>query len=149
MFSIEPTIPSSIPSNIPFPPYAHAYQSTLNGPTYSGGSNPYFSPSNSSLFSMPDIKPRLNSMYVHNFHPLLSTSIHHHPLCTDNNDLSAQSLLPWNGTTLTFSSLTTSTITNKHARFIRKCNTTFTKNGRNFKISIKFRNPKRRAVITI
>ncbi|KAF7857911.1 hypothetical protein EAF04_009269 [Stromatinia cepivora] len=62
VFSIEPTIPSSIPSNIPFPPYAHAYQSPLNGPTYSGGSNPYFSPS-SSLFSMPDIKPRLNSIH--------------------------------------------------------------------------------------
>ncbi|KAF7921481.1 uncharacterized protein EAE97_011270 [Botrytis byssoidea] len=62
VFSIEPTIPNSIPSNIPFPPYAHAYQSTLNGPTYSGGSNSYFSPS-SSLFSMPDLKPRLNSIH--------------------------------------------------------------------------------------
>ncbi|PQE23207.1 ndt80 like dna-binding family protein [Rutstroemia sp. NJR-2017a BVV2] len=61
-FSIDHQNPSSNQPNISFSPYPHSYQSTLSGPTYSGGSNPYFSPS-PSVYSMPDIKPRLNSIH--------------------------------------------------------------------------------------
>lgn len=50
----EPTIATSA-----FLPYAGLYQPT----TYSGGGSSYFSPA-SSLFSVPDIKPRRSPMYV-------------------------------------------------------------------------------------
>ncbi|TVY83072.1 Meiosis-specific transcription factor NDT80 [Lachnellula suecica] len=64
VYSIEPAAqnPSSS-SNLSFSSYSNLYQpSSLSGSTYSSGGSSYFSPSSNSLFSMSDIKPRLNSL---------------------------------------------------------------------------------------
>ncbi|KAL3428459.1 ndt80 like dna-binding family protein [Phlyctema vagabunda] len=60
VYSLEPATQTS--PSLAYPPYTNAYQQGLLGgsTTYSSGSNSHFSPA-TSLFSMPDIKPRLNS----------------------------------------------------------------------------------------
>ncbi|TAQ86416.1 hypothetical protein B7494_g5266 [Chlorociboria aeruginascens] len=64
VYSITPSIPT--PSSSSTLSFSHFlpnvyHQPSLNGSTYPSG-NPYFSPG-SSIFSIPDIKPRLNSIH--------------------------------------------------------------------------------------
>ncbi|TVY51307.1 Meiosis-specific transcription factor NDT80 [Lachnellula cervina] len=63
VYSIEPAVQnsSSSSSSLAFSPFTNIYQPSLSGSTYSSGASSYFSPS-SSLFSMPDLKPRLSSL---------------------------------------------------------------------------------------
>jgi hypothetical protein len=89
VYSIEPTVQSSNHSSaLAFSPYTNLYHPpSLTGSTYSSGGSSYFSP-NSSYLSMPDIKPRLHSLYVEILHFLY----HDTPptFWQENNDLSLQ-----------------------------------------------------------
>ncbi|CAG8980220.1 hypothetical protein HYALB_00012910 [Hymenoscyphus albidus] len=63
VYSLEPAVQqnTSSSSTLAFSPYSNIYQPSLSGSTYSSGASSYFTPS-TSLFSMPDLKPRLGSL---------------------------------------------------------------------------------------
>ncbi|KAK6579867.1 hypothetical protein PZA11_007575 [Diplocarpon coronariae] len=78
VYSLEPAVQNTNPSStLAFPHYTNLYQPPLNGSTYASGGS-YFSPG-PSLFSMPDIKPRLGSYSSSGLAPLSRSPALPHP----------------------------------------------------------------------
>ncbi|KAL2061590.1 hypothetical protein VTL71DRAFT_6967, partial [Oculimacula yallundae] len=78
VYSLEPAVQNTPSSTLAFAPYAQLYQQPLNGNTYSSGGSYHYSPSGS-LFSMPDLKPRLNSFAPTGLAPLSRSPALPHP----------------------------------------------------------------------